>query len=122
MWLVVDSDPGDDIGGGVDRSYTPSDADFRVYTYAREVPGSTHNSYGQLRVWVKLHAADNALVKEQICDVTGDFNEPTRDGYWARCGFSADTAGAGKYSIGFARGSDPALQTDPGRISKSPAL
>ncbi|QYG92475.1 DUF4214 domain-containing protein [Iamia sp. SCSIO 61187] len=37
VWLVVDSDPGDDIGGGVDRSYTPSDADFRVYTYAREV-------------------------------------------------------------------------------------
>jgi hypothetical protein len=91
-------------------------------TYAREVPGSTHNAYGQFRVWAKLHAGDGTLLTERICDVTGDFNEPTSDGYWARCGVAADTAGAGRYSIGFARGSAPSMQTDPGNISKSPPL
>jgi hypothetical protein len=91
-------------------------------TYAREVPGTTHNSYGQFRVWAKLHAGDGTLITERICDVTSDFDEPTRDGYWARCGLSADTAGPGRYSIGFARASSPALQTDPGNISKSPSL
>jgi hypothetical protein len=91
-------------------------------TYVREVPGATHNSYGQFRVWVQLRRADNSFVTERICDVTSDFNEPSSDGYWARCGLAADTAPAGLSSVGFARGASPNMQTDPGRLSQSPRL
>jgi hypothetical protein len=91
-------------------------------TYVREVPGSAHNAYGRFRVWAKLHLPDGALLTERICDVTGAFDSPSSDPYWARCGVSADTAGAGRYSIGFARFERPTGQTDPGRVSKSPPL
>lgn len=91
-------------------------------TYAREVPGSTHNSYGRFRVWVQLRRADGSFLAENICEVTSAFDQPTSDPYWTQCGRAADTAGAGMYSVGFVRGERPFVQTDPGRMSKSPPL
>lgn len=86
------------------------------------MPGSDHNAYGRFRVWVQLRRADGSFVTERICDVTPDFDQPTSDGYWARCGLAADTTPTGLSSVGFARGSSPSMQTDPGRISQSPRL
>jgi serine/threonine-protein kinase len=91
-------------------------------TYAREVPGSAHNAYGRFRVWVQIRRGDGSFLAEQICDVTSEFDAPASDGYWARCGRAADTSPAGLYSVGFARSESPAAQTDPGRLSQSPAL
>ncbi len=76
-------------------------------TYARELPGRAHNAYGRVRVWVQLRSGEGDLVTERICEVTGQFDTPSSDPYWAHCGLSADTNPTGRYTIGLARFASP---------------